>query len=402
MHDSLAASLRRPTGPSHEKVAAVMAEPSSTDEPNQDAAARVDEATHGVAGRLVSWVRRRITPWLGFWAKLNNDWVFNLSAVLAYNFLMTVFPILLLLLAVAGVILGRLSSDAEQAFEQWIARAFPGDIGTAIVQGIVTNLTESVSLLLLVGLVGAFIGGSRLFITLENCFGIVFRLRGRGPVRQNLMAVGMLLLYLLLVPVVFLGTLIPPLLSALVPQQGRGAAVQWLITAAEPVLSVVVTALAVSMTYLFVPHRPVKWHTWREIWPGAVVTALLLLLYEAFFPWYREHFVHVDNYGSVGAFAIVILLFFYYLGLILLLGAEINSWAAGQRETAADLPGMLHAIQAHHTLQGAAGPTAGQPQEEMQVHEPSRLHRWAMALAALWGTKHTSREDAETHSTTQQ
>ena len=324
---------------------------------------------------------------VAFWIKINHDWIFNLAGLLAYNLLMTVFPILLLLLAAAGVILGNLSTGTEQAFEEWLASAFVGEAGPIIVQSLVSTLTQSVSLLLLVGLVGALIAGSRLFITLENCFGIVFRLRGRGPVSQNLMAVGMLLLYLLLVPVVFLGTLIPPLLNALVPAHDRASGASWIVSFAQPVLSVAVTAVGVGMTYIFVPHRPVNRHTWREVWPGAVAAGLLLLLYEAFFPWYREHFVHVDNYGSIGAFVIVILLFFYYFALILLLGAEVNSWAAGQRQTASDLPGMLHAIQAHRTLQGAAGPTAGQPQEEMQVHEPSRLHRH---LSRLTGRLHRS------------
>jgi hypothetical protein len=56
------------------------------------------------------------------------------------------------------------------------------------------------------------------------------------------------------------------------------------------------------------------------------------------------------------------------LVVCLLLGAEINSWAAGQRETASDLPGVLHAVQAHDSTRGAAGPSAGEPQEEMQRH----------------------------------
>jgi membrane protein len=261
---------------------------------------------------------------------------------------------------------------------------------------LVGTLTQSVSLLALVGLVGTFIAGSRLFITLENCFGIVFRLRGRGPIQQNLMAVGMLLLYLLMVPIVFLGTLIPPLLTAILPDHGSGMWARWLINAAQPVLSIVVTAIAVGMTYIFVPHRPVHWRTWREIWRGAVVAGALLLVFELFFPWYREHFVHVDNYGSIGAFVIVILLFFYYLAVILLLGAEINSWAAGQRETAADLPGMLHAIQAHRTLQGAAGPTAGEPQEEMQVHRPSLLDR-LLSWLVDHARKRWQRRDDDTH-----
>lgn len=339
--------------------------------------------------RLPGWT----APLIAFWTKINNDWIFNLAGLLAYNFLMTVFPILLVLLAAAGVIIGNLSPGTEQAFEEWIAAALPGEIGQIIVHGLVATLTQSVSLLLLVGLVGAFIAGSRLFITLENCFGIVFRLRGRGAVRQNLMAVGMLLLYLLIVPIVFLGTLVPPLLTAIAPDHGSGAGTRLLIVVMQPLLSVAITALAIGMVYIFVPNRPIHWSTWREIWRGAVVAAALLLLYEAFFPWYREHFVHVDNYGSVGAFVIVILLFFYYLSLILLLGAEINSWVAGQRQTAADLPGMLHAIQAHHTLRGAAGPTAGQPQEEMQLHVPSFLSRRVSRLRQRLRERRQRRDD---------
>jgi len=32
------------------------------------------------------------------------------------------------------------------------------------------------------------------------------------------------------------------------------------------------------------------------------------------------------------------------------------------------MPGILHAVQAHRSTRGAAGPTAGEPQEEMQRH----------------------------------
>jgi hypothetical protein len=46
--------------------------------------------------------------------------------------------------------------------------------------------------------------------------------------------------------------------------------------------------------------------------------------------------------------------------------AEIKSWAVGQRETAADIPGVLHKVQAHNKTRGAAGPTAGAPHEDLQ------------------------------------
>jgi hypothetical protein len=96
------------------------------------------------------------------------------------------------------------------------------------------------------------------------------------------------------------------------------------------------------------------------------VAAVLLVGYEALFPLYATVFLRPGNYGSLAGFAIVILVFFYYLAFILLLGAEINSWAVGQREMAADIPGVLHEVQAHNTTRGAAGPTAGAPYEDLQ------------------------------------
>src|SRR6185437_15525849 len=117
----------------------------------------------------------------GFWTKLNNDWIFNLAGLLAYNFLMALFPLLLLLLAACGLLLQIISPTAEQQLQQTVAAALPGSIGAILVEGVSTHLKRSAGLLLVLGLVAAVIAGSRLFVTLEGCFGIIFRLRGRDP-----------------------------------------------------------------------------------------------------------------------------------------------------------------------------------------------------------------------------
>jgi uncharacterized BrkB/YihY/UPF0761 family membrane protein len=140
------------------------------------------------------------------------------------------------------------------------------------------------------------------------------------------------------------------------------------VTAAGVLIAFLSATVLLAMTYALVPHRGRLWRALRPNWRGAVVAATLLMLYELLFPVYTTFVLNPSNYGTVAAFAVVILLFFYYLAFILLLGAEINSWVAGQRETATDVPGILHAVQAHHSTHGAAGPTAGEPQEEMQRH----------------------------------
>jgi uncharacterized BrkB/YihY/UPF0761 family membrane protein len=146
------------------------------------------------------------------------------------------------------------------------------------------------------------------------------------------------------------------------------------LTGSRLLIGFVAAFLLCAATYMFVPNRLHKWRQWHRNWMGASIAAVLLVAYQLLFPFYERVFLRPGNYGSIAGFAIVILLFFYYIAFILLLGAEINSWVAGQRETAVDIPGILHAIQAHHSLREAAGPTAGQPSEEMQ-HERRRNRR---------------------------
>lgn len=322
----------------------------------------------------------------GFWTKLNNDWIFNLAGLLAYNFLMALFPLLLLLLAGGGVVLDLLSPAADLQLQHALTDALPGNTGTILIQGVSTHLKKSVGLLLVVGLVAACIAGSRLFVTLEGCFGIIFRLRGRDPLRQNRMAFGMLALYLVVAPLVLLVSILPTSLVALVDPRDLSPLSVILSDGVRLLVWFAAALLFFGVTYALVPHRSRSWRTWQRNWKGTVVAAVLLVLYEGIFRLYQQYLLHADNYGTIAAFALVILLFLYYLAFIMLIGAEVNSWAAGQRATAADLPGVLHAVQVHHTLRGAAGPTAGMSQEEMQRHTRSRLVRYAEAVLRRTGS----------------
>ncbi len=325
-------------------------------------------------------LRKFVQELLAFWKKINYDWIFNLAGLLAYNFLMALFPILLLLIAGFGIILNHTSPQTEQTLEQYLASALPQSVGNIIVQGVTTHLKHSVGPLLLVGIVTSLITGSRLFLTLENCFGIIFRLGGRTALRQNRMAFGMLLLYLVLLPVLFLISILPADIINLFDPHRQSAIGGPLLTASRILIGFLTAFVLFGATYMFVPHRLARWRSWQRNWQGALVAAVLLIGYELLFPLYEQLFLHPNNYGSVAGFAVVILLFFYYIAFILLLGAEVNSWVAGQRETAADLPTMLHAVQAHRSVQGAAGPTAGQPNEEMQhIRRLSAASRYLLA-----------------------
>lgn len=324
-----------------------------------------------------------------FWLKINNDWIFNLAAILAYNFLVSIIPIAILLLAVAGFLVGNVEPGGSAALQRAIAHAFPDKLGIPFVSAVAQHLRTSAPAFLVLGVVTSLVTGSRLFIGMENCFGIIFRLRGRDVVHQNLMAVGMLVLYVLLVPLLFLGSVVPAAILRAVDPFGYSGFSGFLLQMAGVGVSLVVAFVLFGAIYVIVPNRHVHWD---EALKGTLVASVLLVLYEIFFPIYVSVLLHPNNYGSIAGFLLVVLIFLFYLAFILLLGAEVMSWVAGQRRTTSDLAGILHEIQAHGTLLGAAGKTAGTPREDVQHHKGAAAMRHR--VAARRHESHDHRHDA--------
>ncbi|HKV83518.1 MAG TPA: YihY/virulence factor BrkB family protein, partial [Ktedonobacterales bacterium] len=248
---------------------------------------------------------------------------------------------------------------------------------------------SSAPVFFILGIGTSLFTGSGLFVAMENCFGVIFRLRGRDLVHLNVMAISMLLLYIVLVPLLFLGSIVPAAILRAVDPGGHSAFGGFLIQAAGVGVSLVVAFALFAVIYTIVPNMRVRWH---EALRASFVAALLLVLYEILFPIYVSLLLHPHNYGSVAGFLLVIVLFFYYLSFILLIGAEIMSWDAGQRRTLSDLTGILHEVQAHHTLRGAAGKTAGLPREDLQHHEGAAAMRDSRAAREHESTDH--RDDA--------
>ncbi len=302
------------------------------------------------AGRLRRLARALWSALWAIWLRLNDDWIFNLASLLAYNLLMAIVPILLVLLAVAGFVLSA-NAAARKALVAGIVGQLPPGVGEPIVVTVVDNLGRSAGPALLFGLASALFLGSRLFIVVEDCFDIIFGLRGREPVRQNLMAVGMLLVYLVLLPLVFLA---PTLLDGLAATalHSRTAAFAGHIRVAGLLATLLSGILLFGAIYVVVPNQRVRW---REVWKGTLVASLLLVVYQQLFPLYEAHFLSPTNPGSVIGLILVVLIFFYYLAFILLLGAEVNAWAYGRPERREPLSWLLK-------RRGARTSRADQPQ----------------------------------------
>jgi membrane protein len=297
--------------------------------------------------------RVKRTAWyhdlLDFWTKINNDWIFNLAGLLAYNFIVSLVPLLIVALGSVGLFLGGLSAEALEKLKDSIEHFLPSGIGVeALITAVIDNLKNSAGILLLIGLVTSFFAGTRLFIALENCFSIIFRLPGRNAIWQNIMAFGMLALYLVLVVALLLISLYPAENLGITRSFSRSIIGSAELTIGRWIASLIVITLVLWILYTLVPSRPVPIRDWRSVWRGTLVAAFLIFLFELLFPLIQRIFFGSASYSALALFVVVILFFFYYLAFIVLLGAEVNSWVAGQRATRYDLPGLMREADRKH------------------------------------------------------
>src|SRR5438309_9845997 len=149
---------------------------------------------HTTAG-LAHAVQKDTKSLQEFFTKFGNDWSMTLAAALAYNLLTAIFPIAVALIAIAGFILGTLDPHAQDQLIAAIQGVFPSAIHSGdLIKTILQQLAKASGLLGTIAVLVAVFGGSRLFILIEGCFDIIYRVRPRTVIRQNVMAIAMLLL----------------------------------------------------------------------------------------------------------------------------------------------------------------------------------------------------------------
>lgn len=279
-----------------------------------------------------------------FWRKLNHDWFFYLAAILAYTLLMSIIPLLAVLLSLLTSVLGALAPSAQQQLLSGVGKLIlPPNISSKLLQPAVQTASQGSGWIGIIALLVSAWTGSRLFVAIEHCFSVIFRVPKRAVVRKNLMALLMLLVFALLLPLLLAVPLGMTILSSTIANQvlGDAASIRLWLTITGVIASFVVASVFFLVIYLVVPNRP---RHIRDAWRGALIAGALLQLYNLAFPFYTAHFLPFETYSAAVGLTLLILLFFYYFGLILLLGAEINAFWAGQRAPATDQAAPLDSV----------------------------------------------------------
>ena len=266
---------------------------------------------------LMNNVQKDVKPIQAFLTKFNNDWVMNFSGMLAYNLLMSIFPIIVAIASIFGLILG---TGSRKSIVDSIISVLPNRVSPDLVTNALNQLNKNSGILGILAIVLAVFFGSRLFIVIEGCFSVIYHVRQRTLIRQNLMALGMLLIFVVLIPVMIFASSIPTLAASLLKYTFIGQ--NGFIAGLAGILGgLIASFLLFEAIYFVIPNQKISF---RHSWLGALVAAIALELYLTLFPLYIQY--ALNGYAGQVGFAVILLVFFYYFAVILLLGAEANAF----------------------------------------------------------------------------
>jgi membrane protein len=253
----------------------------------------------------------------------SEDHVTRLSAALAFYTVLSLAPLLVVAVAIAGFFFGEDAARGQIASE--LARV----VGESAGQGIQTLLTHAQeptqgTWSSIIGLIVLMAGASGVFGELQAALNTVWNVepkpgRGIGGIlRDRFFSFSMVMgvCFLLLVSLVLSAVLAAA--GALFQSSLPGGAQLWAIVNFS--ISALVIAVLFALIFKIVPDIEIDW---EHVFPGALVTSLLFSAGKYFLGLYLGRASVASPYGAAGS-VVVLVIWVYYAAQILLLGAEFT------------------------------------------------------------------------------
>jgi YihY family inner membrane protein len=264
---------------------------------------------------------RHSAPWLrAFWNRAYRENVTGLSAMVAYNLMLAVFPFALLVLFVFGQVLKI--HGVESSVLADLQRLFPDTEQTTLTD-VLSRIEDNSTTIGIAAFAGSLWIGASFWGAMDTAFCRIYHVECRGWVEQKRFSFAMLVVVLLFIAA---SIFVPTLESAVVSSTDRlplGLSdIKALDTALLLGAALLVTFGICCVIFWAVPkgHMP-----WRAVWPGALFVTFGAGLANWLFPIYLSNVSSLSRFGSTLGFILIALLWFYVLSLALMVGAVINS-----------------------------------------------------------------------------
>jgi len=263
-----------------------------------------------------------------FYVKAYEDNLTGLSAMVAYNLMLAIFPFALLLLFIGGRILQ--SPHIQASVLSDLERLFPS-AGESTLRGTLDRIRHnSTSIGILAALGGIWIGTS-FWGAVDTAFCRIYHVECRSWVAQKRFGLAMIVVVILFIA----ATIALPGAEALLISGNANlpfglSDIPGLVKAASIVLSLVVLFAMLSIVYRAVPKARVPW---RAVWPGALAGTVAIGIVNWAFPFYLSNISTLARLGNTLGFVLIALVWFYSLSLIVLGGAIANAMRFEQHDT---------------------------------------------------------------------
>ena len=267
--------------------------------------------------------------WLKLVKEAGNAWVSDyapsMGAALSYYSVFSMAPLLLVVISIAGLVFGEEAVRGE-VFGQ--LHSLLGADAAKAVQAILASVSDKPAqgvLSTVIGIAVLLIGATSVFGELQDALDRIWRapVRNRsgglwGLVRARLLSFGMVLgiAFLLMI------SLVTGAAVSALDKWWAGAFAGWEVLAQvlNMVLGFALTTCVFAMIYKIMPRVQVQW---RDVWVGAVVTALLFTIGRLLIGTYIGESGVASAFGAAGSL-IVVFVWVYYSAQIFLIGAEFT------------------------------------------------------------------------------
>jgi membrane protein len=264
------------------------------------------------------------------WRESQEDELLGRAAQLAYYALLALFPALIFLTALMGLFSVE---NFMPELMSYLRNVLPAD-ALSMVQRFLTQVAEgSGANILSIGALGALWASSSGVTAIMDALNVVFDVKEdrrsfwRVRLTAILLTIALAGFVILSLALVLYGPTIGRWIADLM---GFGVAFTWLWNVLQWPIIVVLMLIVVAAIYHICPDR--RYARWRWVTPGSLFAVLMWLLVSLGFKAYVDNFGDYNKvYGSIAG-VIVLMLWFYWSGMVLLLGGEINS----EIETAAE------------------------------------------------------------------
>jgi membrane protein len=255
------------------------------------------------------------------WAEFSEDQVSDRAAALAYYFLFALFPALLFLTALLGLLP---IPDLMNRLMDYVSQALPGDAASIIERTLGEIVAGAGGGLLSIGVLGALWAGSNGMSSIMSALNVAYDVKETRPWwKTRLLAIGLTLGFsVFILSALVLIVFGPKIGETVAGWVGLGAVFTFVWNIVSIPIVMVLVAIGIGLVYYLAPA--VEQH-WRWVTPGSAVALVLWLAASLALRFYVTNFANYNaTYGSIGG-VILLMLWLYLSGMALLLGAEVNA-----------------------------------------------------------------------------